>query len=291
MDLEAGRWFVAVVEGGSIAAAARTLDVSRPTLSRRLAAFEDELGIALLHRTAREVRPTAAGRRLVDGLRPLLTSADRLAASFAREREVVSGTLKVSCAPALAVEVAQILVVLQERHPELAVDLRSSPVRVDLRDGTFDIALRAGRLTDPDLVQRWLLRRSVGAWASPGYLEANGVPTSPGDLAGHRLLRSLAPDGRARPSWPLVDGGRVAVEGTFVSDDQVALREAAVNGAGIALLDARTAAGTSALVRVLEGQIGTELDLHAVFARRTLQPARVRAFLEAAVAAFTGPSV
>lgn len=280
MDLEHARGFVAVVAHGSIAGAAEALGRSRPALSRQVAALERSLGVALLHRTARQVGPTAEGRRLVDALRPLLEEADRVAGRFGREAHEVTGRLTVSVPPALAVPLTDLLWRYQAAHPGLEVVLQSTAQRVDLRDGTVDVALRAGALHDPDLVCRRLGARAIRAWASPAYLARRGVPATVADLEGHTLLRTLALDGQPRPSWPLRDGGRVAVTGRFASDDQRALRHLAAAGEGICLLDDGSAAGGD-LVPVLDGVVGTELEVWAVVLRRGLQPARVRGFLEA----------
>ena len=109
MNLEQARGFVAVVEHGSIAAAAASLGMSRPTLSRHLAAFEVSLGLAVLHRSTRAVGPTVAGQELYEALAPLLVEAQRVEARFTREAREVTGWLRVSVPPALAGEVAAVL--------------------------------------------------------------------------------------------------------------------------------------------------------------------------------------
>lgn len=285
MNLEHGRGFVAVVEHGSIVAAATALGMSRPTLSRHLASLEASLGVALLHRTTRQVGPTEAGRRLYERLAPLFREASHIDRAFRRDAHEVTGRLTVSVAPVLAYELTDLLLVLQDEHPELSVVLQSTAERVDLREGPIDVALRAGALLDPHLTCRKLGRRRITAWASAGYLAARGTPASVDELSDHVLLRTLAPDGSPRRWWPLLEGGRVAVDGRFASDDQRALRHAAAAGRGICLLDAATAAAAD-LVPVLP-EVGVEMELHAVFARRTLQPARLRAFLQAVVGWFS----
>ena len=289
MDLEHARGFVAVVEHGSIVAAAEALGLSRPTLSRHLTAFEAGLGVAVLHRTTRQVVPTDAGRRLYGELAPLLQEAARIDRAFRREAHEVTGRLTVSVPPVLATQLTDLLVALQAEHSELSVVLQSTAQRIDLRDGRVDVALRAGALVDPDLTCRMLGRRSIRAWASPAYLAARGVPATVDEFEAHALLRTLTPDGAPRPSWPLRDGGRVSVSGRFASDDQRALRHAAAGGHGVCLLDEATAAGGD-LVPVLPEVVGTELEVHAVFPRRTLQPARVRRFVEAVVEWFRSTS-
>jgi len=278
--------FVATVEAGSITAAARSLGLSRPTLSRRLRALEDRLGLALLHRSTRHLAPTPAGRRLFDRMRPLLADVARVEAQVVEERDEVTGRLRVSVPPVIAPEIARVLVSLQRTHPRLAVDLQADIRWADLRSDGVDVALRAGRLSDPELVQRRIAAADVSAVASPQYLARRGAPEDVEALVDHALLRGQSPDGSAQTSWPLRDGGRLAVDGAFVTNDQVSLREAALEGAGIALLSEVSSARAIAdgrLVRVLPERVGTRLRLHAVFARRTLQPARVRVFVDALV--------
>jgi DNA-binding transcriptional LysR family regulator len=125
--------------------------------------------------------------------------------------------------------------------------------------------------------------------AAPAYLDARGRPTTVDDLSGHTLLAGRHPDGRLRDSWPLRDGRRLPVTARFSTDHQQALLHATLAGGGIALLSevtSGTALAAGELELVLPDHIGVELPLYAVVARRRLQPLRIRAFLDAAVAWF-----
>ncbi|TNE84632.1 MAG: LysR family transcriptional regulator [Deltaproteobacteria bacterium] len=288
MDLIACRYFVETVRAGTITDAARSLGLSRPTLSRRLTALEEELGLALLHRTTRAVRPTRAGQRLYDRLVPVLSDLDGIEASLHEERDEVAGRLVVSVPPPMAPEVARLLVQLRDAHPLLEVDLRVEGRLVDLRD-EVEVALRAGPSPDADVVQRVLARSPIRAVASPAYLDAHGMPAELPDLAHHTLLLGRRADGPLRDTWPLRSGERLPVRGRFASDDQRALLHAAIAGAGIALMSEvtyREALAAGQLALVLEDQLGTELPLYAVFAQRSRQPARIRAFVDAAASHF-----
>lgn len=281
--------FATTVELGSITAAATALGLSRPTLSRRLAALEERLGLALLHRTTRRLAPTPAGRRLYDRMRPLLEEMRHVEAQLVEERDAVTGRLRVSAPPVLAPELARLLVGLRREHPGLEVDLVADIRWVDLRTDAIDVAVRAGRIRDRDLVQRRLATADVSAVASPGYLARRRAPAQVEELAAHALLRGHGPDGAPQSWWPLRNGERVAVSGGFTSNDQLALREAALADGGVALLsevEGEAALADGRLVRVLPEVLGTPIRLHAVYARRRLQPARVRVFVEALVTWF-----
>ncbi len=279
--------FVRTVELGSITAAAKALGLARPTLSRQIAALEEALGLALLHRTTRSVTPTPAGQRLYAEAAPHVDALAGVERRLREERDTVSGRLRVSAPPVLGPPIAGLLIGLQAAHPALEVELITDIRHADLRAEGVEVAVRAGRVGDPDLVQRRLGRSWVSAVASPGYLESAGMPEALDDLSRHRLLRGFAADGRPQRWWPLLDGGRVAVGGGFACNDQRALLDGALAGGGIALLSAVTASeplGDGRLVAVLPLVLGTRLDVHAVFAQRTLLPARVRAFIDALVA-------
>ncbi|MEQ9080655.1 MAG: LysR family transcriptional regulator [Sandaracinaceae bacterium] len=284
MDLGEHQLFVATVDHGSITAAAASLGVSRPTLSRRLSALEARLGLALLHRSTRSLTLTPAGRRLYERVKPLIEDVARAEAQLLEERDEVTGRLTVSAPPVLAPELSAVLVRLQRLHPALHVHLTTSVRWVDLRAEGIDVAVRAGRLHDPELVHRRLGYGDVSAVASPGYLEPRGAPADVDALSEHALLMGAAPEGGPQRWWPRRDGERVPVDGRFHSDDQAALLEAAIAGAGIAMLSELTAAAPLAdgrLVRVLPEILGARIAVHAVFTRRTLQPARVRALVDA----------
>lgn len=287
IDLDGYLAFVRTVETGSITAAARSLGVTRPTLSRQIATLEESLGLALLHRTTRSVMPTPAGQRLYEEAAPHILALTGVERRLLDERDAVAGLLRVTAPPVLASDIGQLLIELRAAHPALRVELIADIRQIDLRAEGVEVAVRAGRVADPDLVQRRLGRSRVSGVASPGYCARADAPASLDELQRHRLLRGFAADGRPQRWWPLLDGGRIPVDGAFACNDQRTLLDAALAGGGVALLSAVSAAEPLAdgrLVAVLPEVLGTWLDLHAVFTRRTLQPARVRVFVDALVA-------
>ncbi len=295
MDLNAYRAFALAVEHGTITDAAAALGVSRPTLSRQLASLEERLGLALLHRTTRRVRPTPRGRQLYEQLRPILDDVDNIETRLHEERREPSGWLRVSVPPVIATDIFPTLDALRSRYPKLRIELIADIRWADLHSDQVDVAVRAGRIGDPSLVQRRLGARDVYAVASPEYLDTHGRPQTTADLASHVLLRGKGPSGETQSGWPLWSGGHVRVDGPFVSNDQRVLLRGAVLGHGIAIVSDVSAGEhvrSGRLERVLPTLVGTRLVLHAVFARRTLQPASVRVCIDALVewAAGGGPS-
>lgn len=286
MDLNAYRAFALAVEHGTITDAAAELGVSRPTLSRQLATLEERLGLALLHRTTRRVQPTSRGRQLYEQLRPVLDDVVNIESRLHEERRDPVGWLRVSVPPVIATDILPALDGLRARHPKLRLELIADIRWADLHSDQVDVAVRAGRVGDVSLVQRRLGARDVYAVASPAYLDTHGRPEVPEDLAGHQLLRGQNPSGESQTEWPLWSRGRVNVDGGFVWNDQRVLLHAALQGRGIAMLSDVSAGQhveAGRLERVLPTSVGARLVLHAVFARRTLQPASVRVCIDALV--------
>jgi DNA-binding transcriptional LysR family regulator len=276
--------FVAVVRRGNITLAAHELRQPRATVSRSLARLEADLAVALVTRTTRRVVPTAAGQRLYERVAPLLdewTAMEQEAREDARE---VRGAVRVSVLPLLAPALASVCGALAKDHPGLRIEVVANVRLVDLRSEGFDVAIWAGDVRDPDLVCRRLAVGQVGLFATPAYLSRRGVPAGPEQLAEHDLLRGHNSRNQPRTWWPLRSGGRVRVDGAFVTNDHVLLKAAALQGQGIALLayhDVRDAVAEGRLVPVLAAEVGNTAVAWVVIAQRALIPMRLRTFLEA----------
>lgn len=179
--------FVAIVDEGSLAAAARKLRRSPPAVTRALAALEERVAARLLERTTRRSRPTDAGRRLVEHARAVLAGYGDAV------REVGAGPLRgVLRVTAPLVfgrrHVAPIVASFLDAHPAVRVELVLSDRNLDLVGDGLDVALRIGPLADSSLVARRVgeVRRVVVA--SPSYLAGRGAPRAPADLARHDLV-------------------------------------------------------------------------------------------------------
>jgi DNA-binding transcriptional LysR family regulator len=158
---------------------------------------------------------------------------------------------------------------------------------VDLVREGYDVALRAAIELEPGLVARTVARTSTVAVAAPAYLAAHGTPRRARDLRAHQCLLGFMPSGLPQTHWPKVGGGRISVEGSFVSNDITLLADAAVRGLGIAVLPALLVGPlleSGSLVRVLPELIHAESRVAVVYQERELLPPQVRAFIDALVA-------
>ncbi|MEZ4317460.1 MAG: LysR family transcriptional regulator [Myxococcota bacterium] len=274
--------FVSVVESGSVASAARELNVPRATISRRLARLEERLEVRLLHRTTRKQGLTDAGEELFRHARSILAAVSEAEDAMRHRDGTPRGLLRVSLPPGDAMPPRLITDFLAE-HPEVQVEVELTTRYVDLVAEGFDVALRAGSTPlEPGLIARRLRTTRSSVWASPRYLEAHGTPTTPANLAQHTCILGFAKGVRPVTHWPLIDGGQVRVTGRLVTNDLRTITHACAQGLGLAMLpDAFTTnLGATDLVRVLEDSVGACGHMSIVYTEREFMPAAVRAFVD-----------
>ncbi len=279
--------FTKTVDAKSLSRAAAELRVPRATVSRRLARLEERLGTRLLRRTTRSLVLTDVGEVFYRQA-CIALEAVRLAEQSVRiTDDVVRGDLRVSVPPMMSASFHAMLCEFATRYPELRVHVHTSSQLVDiLRDG-YDVALRASSQIQPGLIARTLFRDPMIAVASPAYLADRGAPRTRRDLRNHRCLLGFARGELPETHWPVVSGGKIHVDGAFFSNDIDLLCDAAVGGLGIALLPRALVAPhleSGALVQVLAGVVGTELQIALVYPERTFLPPQVRAFIDAVAA-------
>jgi DNA-binding transcriptional LysR family regulator len=279
--------FAKAIESKSLSRAASELGIPRATLSRRLARLEEALGVRLLRRTTRSLTLTDAGDAFYRHARIALDAVSQAEASVRTLGSAVRGTLRVSVPPLTDPSFFAMIGDFARRFPEVRLHVHSSTQHVDLMRDGYDVAIRASTELEPGLVARTLARGALVAVASPAYLAERGTPRTRRDLAHHRCLLGFARGELPQTHWPLAGGGKLRVEGAFLSNDIALLADAAVRGLGIAVLprllvDRHLAAG--ALVQVLPAVLQGESRVSIVYPERELMPPQVRAFVEAVLA-------
>jgi DNA-binding transcriptional LysR family regulator len=279
--------FTRTVEAKSLSRAAAELGAPRATIGRRLARLEERLGVRLLRRTTRALALTDAGDAFYRHARIVLDAVEQAEASVRKSDKVVRGTLRVATPPMMDPSFNALVCDFALAYPEVKIHIDASARSVDLLREGYDVALRATTELEPGLVARTLTRTSVIAVAAPSYLAANGTPRKARDLRTHRCLLGFMRGGLPQTHWPKAGGGKISVEGSFVSNDITLLMDAAVRGLGIAVLPTLLVGAPlehGALVRVLPELIHADTRVAIVYAEKELMPPQVRAFIDALVA-------
>jgi DNA-binding transcriptional LysR family regulator len=205
------RLFVRIVERANFAGAARDLQVPRATVTRAIQQLEAQLGVRLLERTTRAVRPTEDGAFYYSRCVQLLADLEEVESGF-RDGEP-NGPLSVDLQGTLARHF--VLPALPEfiaRYPAITLRLSETDRMVDPIQEGIDCVLRAGALPDSSLVGRQVAASEQLTLASPDYLRRHGVPTRLEDLASHRMVAYAASStGQPYALDFLRNGFRVAV--------------------------------------------------------------------------------
>jgi len=189
MDIDALRLFVRAAEKLNISAAGRDLGLAPAVASARLAKLERSVGAELLHRSTRKVSLSIEGAEFLPFAREILAQRDAAMAALGHGQKSVRGTIRFAASSTFAQRyIIPILPDFLAAYPEINLDLRLSDTPFDLLEGSFDLALRNGRLDDSSLKARKLARSDDMLCASPAYLERKGLPVDPGDLAEHDLI-------------------------------------------------------------------------------------------------------
>lgn len=187
--LEPDRLFVAIIETGSLAGAARRLGLSSGQASKLLARLESDLGVRLLNRTTRALAPTEVGQAYYDRIRSILDDLDTLDAEVQDRATTPRGRLRLT-AP-LTFGTLRLVPALNDfarAYPLIDLDISFTDRMVNLVDEGFDAAIRAGRVADSSLIARKLCDMRTILVAAPAYLAARGTPAHPADLTGHSAI-------------------------------------------------------------------------------------------------------
>ena len=276
-----------VVELKSFSAAARDQRVTSAAITKQIAALERHLHTRLLNRTTRRVSPTPAGAAYYQECCRILDDLAEVEGTLSGAATRARGTLRVSAPMSFGLlHVMPHLPELLARHPELHLDVSLADRFVDVVEDRADVIIRVtDRLHDSDtLVARKLARTGSLLCASPKYLRARGEPKTPQDLAQHDcLVYSL---GRAPGEWTFTGPNgreRVRVSGRLAVNNSLALRDATVAGAGIALLPAfyvQAELRAKKLRQVLGDHAPPPLFVYGLYQRSPHVPFKVRALLD-----------
>ena len=238
MDLINGlQTFIRVVETGSFSAVARQANASQSAVTRQVAQLEEHFGVRLFHRTTRKLSLTDEGQDLVTRARHLLEEAEDLEDTFGKNGSAPAGLVRIGVPVGAAILLVPEFTALLQQHPGLSIELVVSEHPEDLVAGRLDLALRFGQPGDTSLVARAIATMGSAPVAAPAYLERYGAPEHPSDLLNHTcIINDMGPEST---HWLFSgpDGSLdIEVTGSFRSNNNLVVRQAALAGYGIALL-------------------------------------------------------
>ncbi|HBZ16640.1 MAG TPA: LysR family transcriptional regulator [Pantoea sp.] len=276
--------FNRICELGSLSAAARALDISRPMVSRYLEEMEKWAGARLLHRSSRKLTITPSGEKILEKTRALARLAEDITGQEADGQP--RGTLRVACAHSTATHILGPMIPgFLARYPAVRIELEINNQPVSLIGERIDVAVRITDDPEPGAIARRLGECISVVCAAPDYLQARGTPQTPDDLAQHNCLHYSRFAGQR---WQFHDtqGEIISIEvnGNFSAGISSVLCDAAIAGCGLAMvpeMEARQGIDSGQLQTVMPHYQPKTLAIYGLYMSRDRQPAALRAFLDA----------
>ncbi|MDC1214214.1 LysR family transcriptional regulator [Rhodospirillales bacterium] len=282
MDWDKLRVFHAVADAGSFTHAGDTLNLSQSAVSRQVSALEQSLGTPLFHRHARGLILTEQGETLYETAHNVFAQLAKVQTQLAENKERPQGPLKVSSTVAFgSVFLASRMKEFVNRYPDIDVSLVLADTEVDLSMREADVAIRMTPPTQPDLVQRHLMKLRYRVYAASEYLQQHGMPKSPKDLDKHQIV-VYGDDARppaANLNWLLDEGAKGGRRDPILRVNSIyGILRAVQSGLGVGALPEYMGRELGSLVEVLPELRGPELDMFFVYPEELRDTARIVAF-------------
>ncbi len=283
------RAFQQVVDDGSFAAAARTLNMSPAVMTRLIVDLEHHLGVRLMQRTTRKQALTDAGQAYLMRVRHILNDLDEAENVTRQQTGELAGLLRIHTQPIMAVHIlAPVVAEFRRRYPKVTLDITvDAPLSPPIEDYDLTI-LGAGEDYDANVVARKVIDGEGWLCASPDYLQRAGLPQRPEDLHRFNYLRLNNASTRAdeiRIINPESDDQQIAVKvrSVLIANHGDTLLRATLDGAGISHQPQALAAPYihhGLLQRVLAPWITGRFAVYVALPSRKYVPARARVFME-----------
>jgi DNA-binding transcriptional LysR family regulator len=286
-DLSALSAFVVVAEERSFTRAAKRFGVSPSAMSHAMRGLEERVGVRLLSRTTRSVAPTLAGEDLLEQLRPALSEVHVALDRVAGLRKKPAGRVRLLIPRfAAGTVLAPKLGEFARKYPDVILDVTTNDTRLDIVAGGFDAGIHFGEYIAKDMIAVRVSKDHTPAIVgSPAYFKSHSKPKSPHDLVKHRCINFRHGDaGLYR--WEFEKGKKslsVGVSGPLIVDDENLVKQAALDGVGLAFLSEERVVQhleSGALLRVLENWCQPYPGFFLYYPSRRQQPPALSALIE-----------
>jgi LysR family transcriptional regulator, transcriptional activator for dmlA len=285
-------FFSLLVKTGSLAAAARELDLTPPAVTKRLAQMEARLGVRLLNRTTRRISLTNEGEVYLAHARRILAEVEEMEQLVSSSRVTPKGLLRVSATLGFGrTHLTPLVSAFIRQYPEVDVQLMLYDRAQSFSEGEFDVAVRFGEPSDGRILARKIAPNRRLLCASPLYLKQHAAPEVPADLAQHNCL-VLRQNDSAFGMWRFSRGRThetVKVRGSLSSNDGEVVLNWALDGHGVLMRaewDIAKYLRSGRLVRLLDDYELPPADIYAVYPERHNLSAKVTTFIDFLTAQF-----
>ncbi|ARP40478.1 LysR family transcriptional regulator [Vibrio syngnathi] len=294
MDLNAVTIFTQVVDCGSFTQAAETLNMTKSTVSRKLAELEQHLGVRLITRSTRSLVLTPEGERFYQSSIQMHEIMSQAELEVSANQDLIRGPLKVVLPVELGHQVlAKHIHNFLKEHPNVTLNLELTNREVDIIAEGIDLYAQIGELVDSSLVSRYLTTSKRALVASPEYLEQFGDIKSPSDLQSPFRMIEVVNKAARLPKWHLqLEAGEsilIDLPCQLRVNTITACLTACVDGLGLAVLPefiCREHFKTGKLIRLLPEYEMPEVSVSLVYADRQLMPKRKKVFIDYLLTAF-----
>lgn len=283
LDLTALRGFRTVLREGSFSAAALTLRVPKSTLSKRVADLETQLGVRLIERSTRTLRPTQEGEVLAARADRLLGEAEDIRRALGESGSHPRGHLRLAVPQVIGnLLIGPIAASFRKLHPDVTLEIHFMDRVPDLLEEGFDGCIRVGALEDSSQVARRLLHGQGYLVAAPGLPGLDRLQ-GPQDLLTLPYVALAAPWNGGLPLQSGQDEIMLSLTAPLQLGSHMAVRDAVVAQAGVAVLPRMIATPeitAGRLVRVLPDWSTPPKAISFVYPSAHSVTARLRAFID-----------
>jgi len=276
--------FTTIVETGSLAGAAKRLNLSPSAISKQLSTLEERLGVKLLQRSTRSLQLTDAGELYHLRCLRIMQVIDEAESEVREIGNLVQGTLTLSIPEVLATpRIARLLHEFCANQPGLTLDIRVSNEVENLIAKQVDIAFRVGPLEDSRLVSVPLMQTQSVICAAPSYIDEYGVPDSLAQLTERRFLVPSYLNIAQHVPGILDTGSNLDLERHIRCDSATMMLEMTKAGMGIAIMLhtlAEQAINSGELIKLFPEQSLEPVPVHMVYISRDYMPQKLRLFID-----------
>jgi DNA-binding transcriptional LysR family regulator len=284
MDWDKLRIFEAAAQAGSFTHAGETLNMSQSAVSRQVSALEQDLGVPLFHRHARGLILTEQGEDLFRAARDVMVKLESVRSRLTESSEKPTGTLRITTTVGLgSTWLTQRLHEFVDLYPAISIHLILDDDELDLSMRQADVAIRLRQPTQPDLIQRRLFTVHMHVYAAPAYLNRFGNPETVADLdKGHRIVTFGVPVPQYLRDLNWLElagrGSENPRDAALKINNIFAIKNAVMNGTGIAVLPNYMVEPESGLVQLLPGEQVPSFATYFVYPAELKNSARVHVF-------------